>query len=55
MFLVAYIAAVLGLFLSVKQIKSIPPTNAYIASALFNIATIILIGGSFIMAFAVET
>jgi len=46
MFLVAYIAAVLGLFLSVKQIKSIPPTNAYIASALFNIATIILIGGS---------
>lgn len=54
MFLVAYIAAVLGLFLSVKQIKSIPPTNAYIASALFNIATIILIGGSFIMAFAVR-
>jgi len=54
MFLVAYIAAVLGLFLSVKQIKSIPPTNAYIASALFNIATIILIGGAFIMAFAVR-
>jgi len=54
MFLVAYIAAVLGLFLSVKQIKSIPPTNAYIASALCNIATIILIGGSFIMAFAVR-
>jgi len=54
MFLVAYIAAVLVLFLSVKQIKSIPPTNAYIASALFNIATIILIGGSVIMAFAVR-
>jgi len=54
MFLVAYIAAVLGLFLSVKQIKSIPPTNAYIASALFKIATIILIGGAFIMAFAVR-
>jgi len=54
MFLVAYIAAVLGLFLSVKQIKSIPPTNAYIASAVFKIATIMLIGGSFIMAFAVR-